>query len=882
MAEGVVAGIALPPGEPGAVQDAAQGLRGVASGFQGTGATVRAAAGSVSWQGVAASGFMARTGDYGDAAGVAESACVRAAAVLSRFADRLEEGRERVRRLQERAEEAVERRDGAQAAAAEAGEREQAALGRAADNPMDLLPGGEPARLAERASALSDAAEAAGEREAHLDRAAQAQAELDDLRERAEEEREAVKEAATAAAGEMNGAEGGLPVVAGGAMLGRSGAVEGRILTGIRGGDYSVLNGVPLNSLSEDTQSAIGSEIAVDAHEAAGGEGDHSLGEVSGLVERFQGDGDFAVGFYNRLGGGGTNELAQGLVDADTGDYSEFVALAAPFAMTLGTATRAGGLRRGFSNGLLRRDLASDDEERWGTHADLEAFVMAGEASNYAPEFLADFDEEILFAETGPPVDQLRHHQRLIAFTAGNPEASGLLLTGTSEWRGGEYSNSVQLLGAGIWDDDGAALGSLIEAGTHGLRQQALTELDPAAMEVSNNASHAVIQSAPMVDPDFIPAGVKQPLVNIFGDHVEDFEYVATERALPGYVAAPPNSMVGFTYEEGHDYLKMLYADDATRGNTSGVLGDRVGEDMYRAVAEDDSAYANRAGALSEMGVLSAGDADLDAAQASDASEAFVKKAGGTIIGLTPPGKVPAVSGLVSGEVLGELFPADAVEQHLEKQTAAQVDAFGGVKRMSIELQVALGELPSEAGDMVGADGSINPNTIDGPNNDEDVYRVDTDGDGRPDRNLRWDLDHDGRISADEKEITERDLYDASLGPAEAASDGIRELYDVQYQGAHPPDIDDLPLPDGYDNNNPSTFENVWDWPFDSEGENTIADSSGNEVAHQDDMRWDPAERVYRLPVEHADGSGSEIAYYKFEDGWAPAEKVDGEWQPVR
>lgn len=53
---------------------------------------------------------------------------------------------------------------------------------------------------------------------------------------------------------------------------------------------------------------------------------------------------------------------------------------------------------------------------------------MAGDAGNYAPRFLADFDQEILFAETGPPVDQLRHHQQLIEFTAGNPEASALLL----------------------------------------------------------------------------------------------------------------------------------------------------------------------------------------------------------------------------------------------------------------------------------------------------------------------------------------------------------------------------------------------------------------------------------------------------------------------
>ena len=60
-------------------------------------------------------------------------------------------------------------------------------------------------------------------------------------------------------------------------------------------------------------------------------------------------------------------------------------------------------------------------------------------------------------------------------------------------------------------------------------------------------------------------------------------------------------------------------------------------------------------------------------------------------------------------------------------------------------------------------DGTMNVNFIDGPNNDRDIVR--TSPDGASGKKLKWDLDQDGRISADEREITERELYDATLGP---------------------------------------------------------------------------------------------------------------------
>ena len=90
------------------------------------------------------------------------------------------------------------------------------------------------------------------------------------------------------------------------------------------------------------------------------------------------------------------------------------------------------------------------------------------------------------------------------------------------------------------------------------------------------------------------------------------------------------------------------------------------------------------------------------------------------------------------------------------------MDAFEGVKRMSIATQGQLGQLPPEAVQTMHPDGTMNVNFVDGPNNDRDIVR--TSPDGASGKKLRWDLDQDGRISADEREITERELYDATLG----------------------------------------------------------------------------------------------------------------------
>ena len=72
------------------------------------------------------------------------------------------------------------------------------------------------------------------------------------------------------------------------------------------------------------------------------------------------------------------------------------------------------------------------------------------------------------------------------------------------------------------------------------------------------------------------------------------------------------------------------------------------------------------------------------------------------------------------------------------------------------------GKLPPVALHVLHPDGTLNVNFIDGPNNDGDI--VHSGADGTSGKKLVWDLNQDGKISKAERTITERDLYDATLG----------------------------------------------------------------------------------------------------------------------
>ena len=866
-----VAGISLPPGNPGAIEDAAQGLKRVASGFSQAGDTARAAASSVSWTGTASEAFGARTGDYEDASRRADTAAMQAAGVLTRFAQRLEEGIDRVRRLQDRALEAEERMQNATREAIAAGVRESAARTRAAAITVtDLLDITGSTALADQSAALQEADTAAADRVRYEGIADRARDELEQLREEAREEREAVKDAATSAAGELNGAQNGLPVLYHGGMYGTAGGMEDRVLTGVRNGDYSVLEGLELDTLDEDTQQAVGAEIAKDADQAAYKEGDHSLAEVSSVVTRFGADEDFAVGFYNRLGGRGTADLASNIVyfhgDGAELDDPAMLALMAPFANMLGTATRS-ELRRGFTNGFLRRDLSVRD--RFGGLTEIEAFVMAGESSNYDSRFLSEVGEEILITPIANPDDQLgmshhlSEHQELMDFVAENPEAAGLLLAGR-HGPDNYFSNVGPLLLAGReYTDDGAALGNLIQAGTHDLRG--------TNMALSNEASHMVIQGTPQFG-DQLPDGAKPALVTILDDHMDDFEYVATERSVSNVMERPADGISGLTYEQGHDYLKLLMGDDGMRSDASTLIGERTAENMYQSAAREDTSYANRAGALSEIGVMALGDAELDDAKAKDAANQMAQTASSKIAALTPLKRVPGLTD-IADVAFKDLFPTDAVKS-MEDQQLRQTDQLQSVKRLSIAMQVEVGDLPREAMSTINLDGSVNVDFVSGPNGDDDVIMVDTDGDNRPDKPLEWDFNEDGDTNDEgERRITERQLYDAGLGQGEAAMDGSINLREERFNANHEPDIDDLPLPDGYDQNDPSTFERVWEWPFDAEGEFTNGD--GEVVARQEDISWDPVEKVFRVPIE---GTSDELTYQRVGEDLVRVVKRDGTW----
>jgi hypothetical protein len=153
---------------------------------------------------------------------------------------------------------------------------------------------------------------------------------------------------------------------------------------------------------------------------------------------------------------------------------------------------------------------------------------------------------------------------------------------------------------------------------------------------------------------------------------------------------------------------------------------------------------------------------------------------------------------------------------------------------------------------------------------------VDTDGDNRPDKPLEWDFNEDGDTNDEgERRITERQLYDAGLGQGEAAMDGSINLREERFNANHEPDIDDLPLPDGYDQNDPSTFERVWEWPFDAEGEGEFTNGDGEVVARQEDISWDPAEKVFRVPIE---GTSDELTYQRVGEDLVRVVKRDGTW----
>ena len=146
--------------------------------------------------------------------------------------------------------------------------------------------------------------------------------------------------------------------------------------------------------------------------------------------------------------------------------------------------------------------------------------------------------------------------------------------------------------------------------------------------------------------------------------------------------------------------------------------------------------------------------------------------------------------------------------------------------------------------------------------------------DGKP---LAWDLDGDG-LEPPERQITERELYDATLGPGEATYEGVIGLHEKHWAAHNPPDIDDLSVPDGFKNDDANFLEGIF--PGDQGAEDVI-ESGGHVAARQEDLRWNPVEGVYDLPVEAEDGTKSELHYQHDGKKWQLVEKIGGTWQNV-
>jgi uncharacterized protein YukE len=207
---GAVAGIALPEGNPGAVDGAASRLTQAAGDFADAARTIRQAEnGAGAWRGVASFTFSDHCGQQSEAARAGSEACRRAAVALRKFAGELEDARSRVRDLQRRGEECVRRIDAAEATAANAALQASAASHRGLEASLASGPGA----VAAQAEAMQDAQNARNAQNQALGEADAARGQLRRLQEQAEQERDQIKQKARATASVVRGAVGNLPSV---------------------------------------------------------------------------------------------------------------------------------------------------------------------------------------------------------------------------------------------------------------------------------------------------------------------------------------------------------------------------------------------------------------------------------------------------------------------------------------------------------------------------------------------------------------------------------------------------------------------------------------------------------------------------------------------
>ncbi len=680
------ASITVPEGEPDTIRSAASTFHGVAGSLHGASSDLHSVPGLVSdWKGPASAAFggtVVTNGSCVDDAAVAMGSCAQAATT---YADELDAAQKAARQAIADARDAQDRINKARAdleaslgAETDASNRMQSAGARLSSGVPD------PSADADYTTASGDLQAAQNASADARRRLQQAQADLEAAQKRGHQAEKDAKDAARAAANAFNGVAGHSPAAAvfGGSPTG----IEGEVLARVRAGDYSVLDTVPFNYLPKDTQRAIAAEIAKESLKVSYGKGSHTMEQMAGVVRHFEHDDEFATGFYNQLGGGGARELASDIILFHGTGHGlkdpSLVALMAPFATLLGTATRSKDLRDDFTDDFIGNAPIKD---RIPGHLQLAAFIMAGASTNYSSPFLSRVGKEILVdsqntADGAPPFVELSDYQDFMKFIAGNHEAAGMLLAG--HW-GPEnhFSNVLPLLQYGPrYTDGGDALGALIQAGTHDLR------LD-GNYTVSNQAAHAIIQAVPTWH-EGLPDGAKPALVQIVNDHIEDIDYLATIQAQPDSLTEHPHGfMDGLTYDESSKYLTTLLGDDHMRVDTSNIIGDRVGYDVSQASLTGDSRWAMRAGALSETGVIATAHADLDHAQAAAAMNSMAKSATNKIIFLTPVKKIPFAN-----------VPIDKGPRRAVQHRSGQRRPAGAGRRRPRRVQAHQGDLDPDAG----------------------------------------------------------------------------------------------------------------------------------------------------------------------------------------
>jgi hypothetical protein len=90
-----------------------------------------------------------------------------------------------------------------------------------------------------------------------------------------------------------------------------------------------------------------------------------------------------------------------------------------------------------------------------------------------------------------------------------------------------------------------------------------------------------------------------------------------------------------------------------------------------------------------------------------------------------------------------------------------RIDAALSGDRRAIEAAVEDGRLPPVSAQIINPDATIDVNFVDEGTYDQDIVHTRDRGNRGP--KLAWDFNRDGRIDSDERNITERELYEKTL-----------------------------------------------------------------------------------------------------------------------